>query len=626
MPILLVLSLSGCRSQETVETTPMPIVDETAPISVAKSGEGMDPSAGEMGQTKVARPVVPPAPEPSRLLFTSYPETFTLARSGSVAFRATEGEGSGAMSFACAWDGGAFGDCNSPFDFSVSGPGGHSIRVEMRRADGSVAGEGSRSFVVGPKLLKHTSLTAFLTNNSLQVREHLEDQNGTIYLATSKGLVVFAKAAASPVLRPVVQGVSALNNMFAVARDGAGRIFVGTGAGYAFTLDEGLTWSVRGVADGLPHSTVTTVQFDAKTGRTYIGTYGGVVATSDGQVFQPVTLTGGPATGIAQLAIYPDGRTIVSNTASRLFVANAITGPFTQVPGMTSSSTFKVGPTGDVYIYGSAGIFISSDRGASFSQTARTTAHGLPANDVRGVGITRDGVIYASTTGGLAASYDGGTTFTSVAVPSSMSGSSFFRHLTTDEKGRLFFVGNDFAAFTEESLEPVQDNSDAAGPYVEDRGLVLTSVGRSGGGVAWNLAQDDVSAARNVAYLLFKSNAGTLAHIGEVFSTATLVDPRRFGVRNASIPLASGASTYLYLVAMDEAGNALLYQPLQMTATTAAAQSLSFTQVTADAGLGAPIDHAVVAKGPWVYHIGGVSLVGGVSILNQVAFSPDQVN
>lgn len=617
--------LLGCQPQGSTISPDSQPTDATAPVSVtSKSGEGA-PSGGDAGDSDPNPiPSNPTDPtEPAQLLFTSYPETFTLARAGQIAFQATEGVGKDSMSFACSWDSAPFADCESPSAFAFSSAGAHSLKIEMRRPDGSVADLGSRSFFIGPQLKEHKALTAYLSNTTLFVRGVITDDEGNIFIATSKGLLVYLKGATSAVLRTVVQGSSLLNNIFAMSRDPMGRIFVGTGAGYAVTSDQGVTWTTRGVSDGLPHSTVSTAAFDQVTGKTYLGTYGGVVSTTDGTTFQPVSLAGGPASGVAQIHFFKDGRVIVSNTANRLYVSSSINGGFSQVPGMSTSSTFKVAPDELVYVYGSSGIYVSSDRGATFAASPITTAQGLLSNDVRGVMVTPDGVIYAATSS-LVVSYDGGQSFTAVTTPSTLPAGTLLRMHAIDDQGRLLLVGNNFVALSDESFMPVVANEDHDPPKVEAATLSMTSSGRAGVGVEWNLAHDDHTEDRAVRYLLFKSNSSSLTHVGEVFRNATQVDATRQGVKNAAVYLNSGTSTYLYLVALDTAGNAFLYQPLQVSSNTAQARSLAFTQVTADAGLGAPIDHAVVAKGPWVFHIGGVSLVGGVSILNQVAMSSDQ--
>ena len=623
LPFALAMSLTlACNKDEPLaeeeEVAEVPTSETPAPDPQPDDTENKPEETPKAENSEL--PTTAPAVATPGLLFTAYPEVQTLAASGSISF--TVAGTDTATSFACSWDGATFSACTSPQAYSNFTAGGHTLQVRLLAADGTVLDEGVRAFLVQTTLSGNILMNYKLAADTYIVRDLTEDSQGTLIAATSKGILLLPQGASSATLRTTSDGLGN-NNVFSVTKDGAGRLYAGTAVGLSVSSDNGASWTVKTTSDGLPSNTVVSVHYDSLSGLVYVGTYGGLMATTDGTSFTSVSLNGGPSTGIAQVYTYPSGEVIITNTSSRYYIASSMAGVFTQVPGMTSSQNFKIGANGHVYGISSSGVYISKDKGATFS--LKTSAHGLPSNDVRGVTATASGTVYVGTAAGLSISYDGGDSFISGTRPSNMSGSSLFRGLDIDSLGRIFFGSNEYIGFSLESSKNRTGNTDAKAPVLSDMLITQTSAGNSGVGISWTPASDDITPAASIRYFLFKSATSTYSSVAEIVRYATLIEGPRYGVRNAAVSLSASASSTLYLLALDAAGNASAYTPKTVTAD-ASARTLNFTQTVADAGLGVPVDHAVVTKGLATYHIGGVDLSAGASVRNQVWSTTSQAS
>ncbi len=593
--MLLLTVFFGCKDDDKSE----PAAEEPIP-SIVVSGENPDSNSGSTGSTPIADepPVVPPPalvpPQPVLSIeLTNHPADPSFNNYASFTFTARNFT---ASTYSCSIDGAAFASCVSPYNLPNLSAGQHVLTVKSSGISTTFAWTVDQTIEKMP-------ITPLMPTSSLI--QDFAEIDGSIYFATNQGLVISRDGGKTVTVRDASSGMP---TRFTYKLEIVGeKLFIATQQGLVVSNDLGVTLQNKTTANGLHNNFIGWIYYDRKIDRLYALHITGMSYSDDGgATFTPkTTFTGAGVTGFTQMFVTADGRVYLLGTNSTIYSASSLDGTYAAVK--SSVSRMFVTQSGKFYAASSTGLHYSTDNGQTILN--KQMAAGLPSNTVYSVEASEDGkTIIVGTNTGYAYSFDGGETFTSGSISAHTGGGN--------SVGRVIFSASGQAMISDQTTPTLtafqmRDSSrtytDFTAPEVSKNSFVNTSSMGSGVGMSWTQATDAVTEKSKLVYEIFGSTIGAdFSDLTSIYLNGDVV-ARHQGLGTAPVYLAPDTDKQLALVVTDSSGNKTAYTAVN-TGSASTALSQSWSQETADGGIGKLIDHRVVKKGNLLYMVGGVIL------------------
>ncbi len=315
----------------------------------------------------------------------------------------------------------------------------------------------------GVTFTNHTNSDGLPTMSSTTTRRlSYNSTNGTLFSTYYNNVVKTTNSGTSySTFNISTLGASWINGIYA---RGAGLVCVATNAGVALSTDNGATFSLKNVANGLLTPSTNDCVIDSS-GKIYVAQSSGVAISSDGgTTFTTKTnMHGLAATNSTSIAIDTLDNVYVTSSLglSKTSDGGSTFSSFGTGNGLASNSVTRVftDASNNVYViyFSAPGIAISTNGGTNF--VSRTTAHCLPTNAIYGISVNSLGHIYVATGLGLSYSTNGGTSFTNI------------RNSQTLQKTSLYTTGEVFV----DSSENIYIAFDGGYAFSTNQGLSFTT-------------------------------------------------------------------------------------------------------------------------------------------------------
>ena len=226
-------------------------------------------------------------------------------------------------------------------------------------------------------------------------RALLRDPDGTLWIGTDGGGLAAWRNGAIVRILTTRDGLPS-NLIRALHRDRDGSLWIGTDAGLARW--RGVRAETLGVAEGLPSPIVRTLIEDRE-GSLWVGTTGGLVRLSDTRFLSFTRKEGLSADGVRAILEDHDGRVWIGTEGAGL--CRLLPAPVQCITNIGTVYALAEGRDGSLWI-GSDGGGVVRLRNGAMTDALDAKIAGLPTDRIRALVETPDGVLWVSTTAGLA--------------------------------------------------------------------------------------------------------------------------------------------------------------------------------------------------------------------------------
>jgi hypothetical protein len=607
----------SCKNDEKSEPAS---VAEPTPSGVVSGDNPISDSGASGGTTELPEPPTEDTPPPlvPGIELTNRPVDPTFNTSTSISFAAKNFT---ASSFSCSIDGAAFTACTSPLEISGFSSGHHVISIKSLASGSEV--KATYAWTVDQNIEKMPINTHLPSSSSIQ--DYVE-ADGSIYVATNQGIIYSRNDGKTATVKDVSSGMP---TRFTYKIEVVGqKLFVATQQGLVVSGDLGTTLSNKTTSDGLYSNFVGWIFYDREIDRLYALHVTGMSYSDNGGVsFSTKTaFTGIGTNAFTQMFVTDAGRVFLLATNNTVYTAASLDGTYTSVKA--SVSRMFVTASGKLYVATSTGLHYSNDNGQTFLN--KQTAAGLPSNTVYSIAASNDGkTVLVGTDTGYAYSFNSGESFEdgSISLLSTGLAPNNIGRVFLAETGRAMISDQTALTLTKFQMRDISRSyTDHTAPVAAKTSYALASALGSGVSMLWTQATDDSSAKSDLVYEIFGGPVGAdFSDLQSVYLNGDLIG-RYEGVGFAPVYLSPDTDKRLALIVKDEAGNKAVYGAIDTSSSSAAAQQ-TWSQATADGGIGKLIDHRVTKQGNKLYIVGGVILDPmPITVQNKVYSTLDGVN